>query len=90
MIAIALCLLDHLIRPEKHRLRDCDADLLGGLEIDYELKLHRLLHWQIGGLGSLRDPVHEICDAPVAPSLISGVGHEPAGLYRFAALVHRR
>src|SRR5262249_37485601 len=41
--------LDHLIRPVQHRLRNCEADLLGRLQIDHQLKFLRLLDWQIGG-----------------------------------------
>ena len=58
-------LLDDFIRPRQHVRRNRQADLLGRLEIDHELKLRRLLHWQIGGLGALQDSVHEIGDAPV-------------------------
>ena len=35
---------NHFIRPVQHRLRNGQADLFRGLEIDYELKLHRLFH----------------------------------------------
>ena len=42
--------LDHLIRPRQHILWNCQADLLGCLEIDYQFELHRLLHRQLGGL----------------------------------------
>ena len=51
------------------------ASTLGGMvrlicfavfKINHKLKLRRLLHREIGGLGSLQDFVDEICDAPVA------------------------
>jgi hypothetical protein len=41
-----LRLLDHLIRPRQHIRRNCHADLLRGLEIDYELELRRLFYWK--------------------------------------------
>jgi len=41
-------LLNYLIRPRQHRLRDREAERLGGLEIYHQLKLRRLLDRQIG------------------------------------------
>jgi hypothetical protein len=35
-------ILDHLIRSEQHRLRNCHADLLGRFQIEHQLKLSRL------------------------------------------------
>ena len=40
--------------------RNRQANLLGGFEIDHQLELRRLLHRQIGRLGSLQDFVHVI------------------------------
>ena len=50
-------LFDQLIRSVQHRLRNREPDLPCRLEIDHELKFHRLLHRQIGGLGALEDLV---------------------------------
>jgi hypothetical protein len=38
-------LLNHLIRPLQERRRDRQAEGLGGLEVDDELQLRRLLDW---------------------------------------------
>ena len=38
-------LFDHLVCSVKHRLRDRQADLACCLEVDDELKFHRLLNW---------------------------------------------
>jgi hypothetical protein len=46
------------IRPNQHVRRNRQSDQLSRLEIDEELKFHRLLHGQIRGLGSLQDLVH--------------------------------
>src|SRR6266498_2998510 len=51
-------LLDHLVRSRQNVGRNREADLLGGLQVDDELELRRLLHRQIGGLGSLQYLVH--------------------------------
>ena len=41
--AAAVHLLDHLIRPRQQRRRDREAEGLGGLEVDHEVELGRLL-----------------------------------------------
>jgi len=41
---------DHSIRPRQHIRRNCQADLLGGFQIDYEFKLLRLLEGELGRL----------------------------------------
>jgi hypothetical protein len=43
---------NHPIRPRQHIRRNREADLLGGFEIDDELKLRRPFHRQLGGLGA--------------------------------------
>ena len=83
-------LLNDLSRLHQRPLRNRQANLIGGFQIDDELKPHRLLHRQIGRLGSLQDSVHEICDALVALRDVRSVVHEPASLYSFFAWVHRR
>ena len=51
--------LDHLIRPEQHRLRNRQTNLLGGFKIDHELKLLRLLDWNIGWLCSFKNLINQ-------------------------------
>src|SRR5262245_29834618 len=45
---------DHFIRPLKHAAWNRQTDLFCCLEIDDELKLRRLLHWQISRLGTFQ------------------------------------
>ena len=52
-------LLDHLVRPDEDRLRNREAQGLGGLEVDHQLELGRLLHGEVGGFGPLQDLVHQ-------------------------------
>ena len=59
------------IRPCQHPLRNRQADLFRGLQIDDQLKLRRLLDRQIRRLGAFENPIHVICGAP---KLISFVG----------------
>ncbi len=51
------CLLDHLIRPVQDDLRNREAHLLRGFEIDDQLKLCRLLNRKVTGLRALEDLV---------------------------------
>ena len=50
-------LTNHLIRPVKHRLRNCQTDLLRRFQIDDKLELRWLLHWQVGGFCAFKDLV---------------------------------
>src|SRR5215510_7614418 len=75
-------LLDHLVRPVQHRLWNREAERFRRLEINHELKLGWLFNRQVGGLGSLQDSVHVVCDAPVDIRKVRSVVHEPAGLHR--------
>src|SRR6266567_8175166 len=48
-------LLDHLVRPEQHRLRDGQSERFRGLRIDHQLELRRLLDGKVRWLGALQD-----------------------------------
>jgi hypothetical protein len=54
---MAGALLDHLVRPQQQGLRDRQAQRLGGLEVNDQLELGRLLDGEVGGLGTLEDSV---------------------------------
>src|SRR5262245_61733930 len=82
--------LNYLVRPIQQRLRNYDTDLLGGLEVDHQLKFRRLLDRQIAGLGTFENFVHVISYAPVVIREVPAVGHEATSLYSFSAEVHRR
>ena len=61
---IAAWSLDHLICSEQHRLRNRQADLFRGFEIDDELKLGRLLDRKVGGFRTFEDLVNINGSAP--------------------------
>src|SRR5262245_56336309 len=42
-----LASLDHLVRARQQRWRDCEAESLGGLEVDDQLELCGLLDWEV-------------------------------------------
>jgi hypothetical protein len=51
-------IVDHLICPKQHRLRDCHSDLLRCFKIDDQLEFDRPLHWQFSGLGAFQNLVY--------------------------------
>ena len=50
-------LFDQLVGAQEEGLRDRQPERLGGLEIDDQLELRRLLDRKIGRLGTLQDSV---------------------------------
>src|SRR5260221_10677727 len=46
---------DYFVGALQDRLRHREAERLGGLEVDHQLKFGRLLDWQIGWLGAVED-----------------------------------
>src|SRR5262249_56018968 len=59
--------LDHLIRPRQQRRRDRQAERLGGLEVDDQLELGRLLDWEIGRVRTLANPWRIVSPPPFHP-----------------------
>jgi hypothetical protein len=82
--------LDYFVRPVQHRLWNCEADLLGGFQIDDELKLLRLLHGEIRWLRALQNLVHVNSGAPVQVEQVHAIGHEPAGFHIHSIAVYDR
>src|SRR5262244_147916 len=76
--SVVACLLDEPTGSSEHLRRNCHANLLRRFQIDHQLELSWLLHWQIGRLGSFQNPVHEICDASVLLGDVIPVRHEAA------------
>src|SRR5713101_8460984 len=55
---------DHLIRPLQQRLRDRQAEGLGGLEVDHQLEPCRLFYRQIRWFPTSQDLVYKGCPLP--------------------------
>src|SRR5262249_12930785 len=83
-------LLDHLICQEEQRWGYCDPERLGGLHVDDELELHRLLHRQVGGLGSLQNLIDVCSGAQGYITLALPIGHEQATLGKLSRPLNSR
>ena len=90
-LPLALCYLMTLIRPRQHDSVGIVRPIcLAVLRLITSSNFVGCSTGQIGRLGSLQDPVHVICDTPVAVREVRAVVHEPAGIYRSSAVVYRR
>src|SRR5262249_40039600 len=81
---------NYSIRPRQHVGWNRQADLLGGFEVDDQLKLRWLLDREIGGLGTFRDFVHISGGAAVQVGHAHAVGHKPPSFHKFRHVVYRR
>ena len=53
-------LLDHLVGAREKRFGDRQPERFGRREIDDQLELRRLLHWNIGGLRTPQNFIYQI------------------------------
>src|SRR5437870_5951176 len=82
--------LDHLVRAQQQRLRDPEAERLGGLQVDHELELGRLFHGKLAGLRALEDLVGEACESVVKVGIVHRVGYQSPGLDELAGRIGGR
>src|SRR5580704_11556819 len=83
------CSLDNLVGAGEHGRWKLDTKRLGGLKIDYQLEFDRLLNWQIGRLGPLRNSVDVCSGAPAECRKAHPIGHETPCLNKFADGTHQ-
>src|SRR5262245_29059922 len=74
-------LFDHLIGNGDHPRRHIDAKRSRRLQVDNELKLGRLQHRQVAGLGTLKDAAGINTDLTKPVGEIAPVAHQPAGYH---------
>src|SRR5262249_30440918 len=82
--------VDHLVRPQQQRGRDREAERLGGLHVDDEIKFRGLLDGQVSGLGALEDLVNVGRGTPKQLSAARSIRHETADNDKFAEGEYRR
>jgi hypothetical protein len=82
-------LLDHLVGATEQRERECDAECLGGLEVDEKLDLSGLLDGQIGGLVALENPAGVDAGLTVHVRNTASVAHQAASRGELAILEDR-
>src|SRR5260370_24153433 len=61
-------------------LRDCQPERLGGLQVDHQLELRRLLDGKVGRLSAPEDSIDVTGRTPEPAKLIRRVGHEATSL----------
>src|SRR5882672_9585002 len=81
-------LLDHLVRSKQNRLRYCQAQRFGGLEVDDQLELRGLFDREFTRFGALEDLVHIDGRAPEHDGEVCRIGHEATGLHMLPEPVH--
>src|SRR5258708_32828605 len=74
------CSINDLIRLSQQRLRDREAEGFGGLEVDDQLELRRLLDREIPRLRALEDLVDEESRAPEEIRVVRAVTDESTSL----------
>src|SRR5438552_17898977 len=72
--------LNDLVRPLQQRRRDRQPERLGGLEVDHQLELRRLLNGEVARFGALQDLVDEDRRAPLEIGRIRIIGHQATGI----------
>ena len=56
--------LNNFVCAREQRGRNCEAERLSSLEIDYQLVLHRSLYWKVGRLLALENAIDVARRAP--------------------------
>jgi len=83
-------LLDHLGSEREQVIRYCQADRLGGDQIDDEIEFGRLLNWDVAWLGAAQNLVDKLGGAPKQVREIWPIGNQAASFKKLLLVVHRR
>src|SRR5207244_170085 len=80
---------DHLVSAQQKRLRNREAEGLGGLEVDGKFELRGLLDGQIARLGALENLVYVNRGAPSQVANGSSISHEATEFHVLPGVEHR-
>ena len=69
------CSFDHLVGGGLQSQRYCEAECFGGFEIDHELELGRLDHWQVCRFFSLENTAGVDADQTMRISDTASIAH---------------
>src|SRR5690242_9654423 len=75
-------LFDDLVGAKQERIGHLESDGFGGLEVDAQIELGRLLDRQVARLGALEDLVDVVSGAAVHVLVAWPERHQPAGLHQ--------
>src|SRR6266508_5352796 len=81
-------LLNHLVRPQQDGLSYGEAERLGSLEVDHELKCGGLLDGHLRRVGALQDPVDVPGGESVQFGYVGSIGDQTASSRVFAPRRH--
>jgi hypothetical protein len=81
---------DDLVGACKNRLRDCQAERVGGVQIDDQLEFGRLLDRQIGGFGAVEDLSGVDADLAIDSGEAGSIADQAAGRGELALFIDRR
>src|SRR6516162_6686559 len=81
---------NHLVGAQQERLRDRQAERLGGGQVDDEIELGGLLDRDVTRLRSAQNLVNIISGAPELLRKAWPIGHETSPFNVFTSAVHRR
>src|SRR5262245_5261064 len=84
------CSLDHLVGGHLHDRRHCQAERLGGLEIDHEFEFCSLIDRQLSGLLALEHPSYVASSSTIAISHIRSIAYQTACNRSCAGFISRR
>src|SRR5215831_5908739 len=82
--------LDHLVGEQQERLRDRQAERLGGGQVDDEIELGGLLDRDVTRLRPAENLVNIISGAPELLRKAWPIGHKTSPFNVFTSAVHRR